>query len=259
MIEEVEAGWQVRKSEVIGETHLVTVTMTSVDPHQFTEELHNKLHNDLTSHSHRFSVSTNLFTFDHEPTDEDIEEAVTNNGFSPNLLPSPKPSAIKAITTGEVDILEYSATIHSTKYLELFNMIPISIEEPPTSMSLKGDWLYLYYIVADFTPPRQFFTEEFFIYSVRIHKDTGVVRRKGYRQGLGLSEEVTSTLEGFSSIENILGTGFYLDEDLVTIYYMKSSDEKDYVESFAVVDTPYYGTTWEDGNIIRTREYKRNE
>jgi len=40
---------------------------------------------------------------------------------------------------------------------------------------------------------------------------------------------------------------------------MKSSDEKDYVESFAVVDTPYYGTTWEDGNIIRTREYKRNE
>ena len=38
-----------------------------------------------------------------------------------------------------------------------------------------------------------------------------------------------------------------------------ASDEKDYVESFAVVDTPYYGTTWENGNIIRTREYKRNE
>ena len=35
MIEEVEAGWQVRKSEVIGETHLVTVTMTSIDPNQF--------------------------------------------------------------------------------------------------------------------------------------------------------------------------------------------------------------------------------
>ena len=145
MIEEVEAGWEVSKSEVIGETHLITVTMTSVDPNQFTEELHNKLHNDLTSHSHRFSVSTNLFTFDHEPTDEDIEEAVTNSGFSPDLSPSPKPSAIKAVTTGEVDILEYSATIHPTKYLELFNMIPISIEEPPTSMSLKGDWLYLYY------------------------------------------------------------------------------------------------------------------
>jgi hypothetical protein len=257
MIEEVKAGWQVSKSEVIGETHLVTITMTSVDPNQYTGELHEKLHDGLVAHTHRISISTNLFTFDHKPTDEDIEEAITNNGFSPDLQASPKPSAIKAITTGELDILEYSATIHPTKYLELFNMIPISIEEPPTSMSLKGDWFYLYYITVNYTPPKQFFNDEFLIYSVRIHKDTGVVRRKGYRKGLGLSAEVTSTLGGFSSIENILGTGFYLDEDLVTIYYMKSSDEKDYVESFAVVDTPYYGTTWENGKVIRTREYMR--
>tara|TARA_R110000822_G_scaffold140019_3_gene277749 strand:- start:895 stop:1671 length:777 start_codon:yes stop_codon:yes gene_type:complete len=258
MIEEVEAGWQVRKSEVIGDTHLVTVTMTSVDPNQYTEEIHNKLHENLTSHSHRFSVSTNLFTFDHEPTDEDIEEAVTNIGFSPDLTPS-KPSSIKTTTVGESDVLEYSANFHPAEFLELLNMVPISLDENPTSMSLKGDWLHLYYVNEKHTPPSQFFSNSFFLYSVRIHRTTGQIKRKGYNKGLTLGSDVTDTLAGFDSIENIVAEGIYLDEPLVAIYYMKSSDEKDYVESFAVVDTPYYGTTWENGNIIRTREYKRNE
>ena len=90
-----------------------------------------------------------------------------------------------------------------------------------------------------------------------IHKDTGEIRRKGYNKGMPLSSAVTSTLEGFNLISNILAVGVYLDEPRVTVYYMKSSDEEDYVVNVANVDIPYYGTTWENGIKIRTREYTR--
>jgi len=274
-----EAGWKIKDSKVIDNLHLVTVEMTSTDPYQYSEELHEEMHNELIAHTHRHTVSVDLFTFNHAPTTEDIEEAVVERGFDPKIpdvdrgvivMYGPnnlevdgdsnvtrKITAIKTITIGEDDVYEYNAKLHPKEFLELLDMVPIAISKNPTSMSLKGEWLHLYYVNATSTPPEQFFTESFFLYSVRIHKDTGEIRRKGYNKGMPLSSAVTSTLEGFNLISNILAVGVYLDEPRVTVYYMKSSDEEDYVVNVANVDIPYYGTTWENGIKIRTREYTR--
>jgi hypothetical protein len=279
MIEEPKTGWEVAKTEEIEGTYLVTVSMTSADPYQYTEALHEELHNELIPHTHRYSTSVDLLTFDHSPSTEDIEEAVIGLGFSMKLPevdngvivmygPSNleinndgevvrKTSAIKTITSGEEDVLEYNAKLHHVKFLELLSMVPVSLEKTPTSMSLKGDWLHLYYVSKEGLPPLQFFSDKFYLYSVRIHKDTGEIRRKGYNKGMALSNTITDALEGFNEINNIAATGVYLDEPRVTIYYMKSSDKKEYVENVAVVDIPYYGTTWENGKVIRTREYTR--
>jgi len=252
-----EAGWKIKDSKVIDNLHLVTVEMTSTTPCEYTEEYHIEMHNDLAPHAHHYMVSTDLFTFEEEPTTEDIEAAVIASGFTPTLPDRQRTTAIKTITVGEVDVFEYSARSQPVEFLELFNMIPIIINENPTAMSLKGDWLHLSYVGVSDTPPAQFFTESFFLYSVRIHKDTGEIRRKGYNKGMTLGDDVTSTLEGFNLISNILAVGIFLDEPRVTVYYMKSSDEKDYVANVANVDIPYYGTTWENGIKIRTREYTR--
>ena len=252
-----EAGWEIKDSRVIGDLHLVTVEMTSTTPCEYTEENHTEMHNDLATHAHHYMVSTDLFTFEEEPTTEDIEAAVIASGFTPILPDTRRTAAIKSITTGEDDVYEYDARLHPKEFLELLDMVPIAISKNPTSMSLKGEWLHLYYVNAASTPPSQFFTESFLFYSVRIHKDTGEIRRKGYNKGMTLGDDVTNTLEGFSLISNIVAVGVFLDEPRVTVYYMKSSDKKDYVESFTNVDIPYYGTTWENGIKIRTREYTR--
>ena len=253
---EIEGGWKVLNKEEVAGEYLVTVELVSVASCNYTEEVHEQLHEELIGHTHRTVISTTLLTFDHDPTTEDVGTAVDETGFCP-ILADVDIVVIKTITEGEEDVLEYNAKLQPTEFAALFDMLPISVEVIPTSMSLKGDWLHLYYASAKHEPPTQFFIDSFFLYSVRIHKNTGEIRRKGYNKGLTLASEVTSTLVGFEEIENILATGTYLDEPRVTIYHMKSSDEKDYVTNVATVEIPYYGTTFENGVVIRTREYTR--
>lgn len=273
-----EGGWKVLLATEQGGEHILTIKMTSIGPCKYSDELHDELHNELIAHEHRISSSTDSFEFDHYPTDSEINEAVLSTGFNPilddvergvivmygpgNLNVDPnngkvsrKLEAIRTITNGK-EVIEYNAILHPKEYMELFNMIPIDIKEAPSSMSLKEDWLHLYYVNATHTPPSQFFDEDFHVYSVRINKNTGEFKRKGYHIGMTLSPGVTKSLIGFKDMDNILATGVYLDEPLVTLYHMKSSDKSDYVDNPLVTDVPYYGTTFENGVIIRTREYR---
>jgi hypothetical protein len=79
------AGWEVANKEVNEGVYLLTVKMTSVDPCSYNEELHDQLHNELIAHTHRSEVSSGLFTFDHDPTTEEVEAAVVERGFNPVL------------------------------------------------------------------------------------------------------------------------------------------------------------------------------
>jgi|APSaa5957512622_1039677.scaffolds.fasta_scaffold17515_2 hypothetical protein len=260
---EMEGGWKVIKKEEVAGEYLVTVELTSVDLYQYTAEFHAELHKDLVEHTHHYTVSSDLFTFDHSPTESEIETAAIARGFNLTIDNNPsdlmldetnntirKRDAIRIITPGQEDVLDYNSRTHPAEFTELFNMIPITIDSIPASISLKGDWLYIYYTSL----PTQFFTEEFLLYSVRIHKDTGMVRRKGYVKEMILNKEVTDTLEGFDVITNIIGTGVFLDEPKVTIYYALEGAA---ANPLTPGDTPYYGVTWEEGVQIRTREYTR--
>ena len=275
-----QAGWNIVSTEINEGAYLLTIEMTSVDPCSYNEELHEQLHNELIAHTHRTETSSGLFTFDHNPTTAEVEQAVTERGFNPvlndidrgvivmyghgnldvdeNNSVTRKTNAIKTITEGEDDVLEYNFNLHNTEFMNLYSMLPISVDRMPTSMSLKGDWLHLYYVNAEHAPPEQFFADSFFLYSVRIHKDTGEIKRKGYDKGMTLDEETVDSLQGFDTLENIVATGTYLDEPRVTIYHMKSSDKEDYVNNVSTVEIPYYGTTFENGVIVRVREYLRN-
>jgi hypothetical protein len=68
-----------------------------------------------------------------------------------------------------------------------------------------------------------------------------------------------SNLEGTDDIENVIATGYFLDEPKTTIYYMRSSEPEDFVNNPAVVEIPYLGTTWQDGVKLHTREYMRDD
>ena len=262
-----EAGWKVKKSEVINGEHLVTVELISKDAFQYDELLHTELHSEKINHTHHYAVTTDLLTFDHEPTSSEIEEVVINRGFNPVLECNSselevdsnnntirKTDPIRIITEGEEDVFEYNSRVHPVEFAKIFNMLPISVESIPTSISLKGDWIYLYYVSEDSHPPTQFFTEDFLLYSVRVHKDTGEIKRKGYVKVVSLEESLTSTLEGFNNVDNIIGTGVFLDEPKVTIYHTKEGEEAD---PLTPTDTPYYGTTWENGKIVKERKYTK--
>lgn len=282
MIESKEAGWKVLKKEVIGELHLMTIEMTTIEPVEYNKNLHNELHDNLIEHSHRSSITTDFFVFDHEPTNEDIENALEEYGFSPffedvdrdvivmygagNLeldgqTLKRKNAPIITNTDGEDDVLEFNKQIHPNEFKKLYDMLPIAVDEMPSSMSLKGDWLYMYYVNAESRPPEQFeFEENFFIYSVRVHKDTGEIRRKGYNKVDSLPKEITSSLQDYENTicGPIVAVGIFLDEPRITVYYMKSFDLEDRVENVTTVEIPYYGTTWENETILRTRMYKRD-
>jgi hypothetical protein len=238
-------GWRVLFSSESAGTHILTVEMTSVASGQ---------------QDYR-SVSVDVFTFDHEPSQAEIQAAVTSHGFTPVIEAAPVSagSPIKIVTEGEPDVLEYGLERNPDEYRALYNQIPIPIAEMPTSMSLKGEWLYLYYAGRQGNPPTQFFDQPHFLYSVRIKRDTGEVRRKAYDLGLTLDANALAGLQGADQIQNIILTGAYLDEPMVTLYYMKSSAPEDYVSSPGTVRVPYLGTTWENGIKSRTREYMPSE
>jgi len=272
-------GWEVVFSNVIDDKHILTISMVSVDACHYDDELHHKLHEGMSSHSHRKIVKTEAFIFDHYPSDEEIEEELINNGFNPiiqecigyatfafsgnvaveNNTTLQMTAPIKTVTEGQEDVFEYSALLHPEEFDNLYGMLPITVEDRPTSMSIKGSWLYLYYVRDSHSRPTQFFDDDYFLYSVRVHKDTGQVVRKGYNKGLTLTEEEISTLQDAETFENIIATGYYLDEPRITLYHMRSSEPEDFVNNPAIVEIPYLGTTWENGSILHTREYMRDE
>lgn len=272
-------GWEVISKNQIDNTFILTVSTVSVDPCEYDNDLHTKLHEGMSSHSHRKIIKTELITFDHDPTDSEIESELISLGFNPviqscvygstfafsgnvelkNNNTVQKTTPIKTVTDGEDDVFEYSRILHPVNFQELYNMIPIDLDEIPTSMSKKGNWLFLYYVKEGSVRPEQFFNEDYFLYSVRIHKDTGQILRKGYNKGLTLTEDEMSNLEGTDNIENVIATGYFLDEPKTTIYYMRSSEPEDFVNNPAVVEIPYLGTTWQDGVKLHTREYMRDD
>lgn len=237
-------GWRVLFSSESAGSYILTVEMTSVESGRVGQT----------------AVWTDVFMFDHEPTQAEIQAAVDASGFSPVMTSQPKAPIsrdyIMSATEGEPDIIEYDAQKHPAEFQSLFARVPIQIAEVPTSMSLKGDWLYLYY-AGYFSIPEQFFSETYYLYSVRVHKDTGEVRRKGYNNGLTLSAEQLAKLQGFDQIGQVIATGVYLDEPMVTLYHMRRSDPEGLIANPWRVDMPYVGTTWESGIITRVREYSR--
>ena len=279
MLEDHYGGWDVVFSDVIGSDHILTISMVSVGACRYDATLRRKLQEGLSSHTHRKMVRTEAFIFDHPPSDKEIEEELLKSGFNPiiqecvehstfafngnvtveNNITVQMNAPIKTVTAGQEDVLEYSATLHPAEFNKLYEMLPITVDEKPTSMSIKGDWLYLYYVRASGSRPTQFFDDNYFLYSVRVHKNTGQVVRKGYNKGLTLNEEEMSTLQDSGTFENIIATGYYLDEPRTTLYYMRSSKPEDFVNNPAVVEIPYLGTTWENGSILHTREYMRDE
>jgi hypothetical protein len=270
-------GWVEESRYECGGTWFVNVRMVAVDPCEYDDETHENLHNGMATHCHRLDITRDCFDFDHEPTSDEVEAEVIATGFEPKKPKAGSPETfvytgnptttdqgialnadpVKTITDGEESVFEYSRVIHPTEYNELFSMLPITVDDKPTSMCLKGDWIYLYYARAGSPRPEQFFDRDFFLYSIRVHKDTGEVRRKGYNKGLTLTDEEFNSLEGASDLEGIIATGYYLDEPRYAIYYQCSSDPADYVADAAVVEKPYMGDTWENGVKVRTRKYTR--
>ena len=270
-------GWEVKSKSENDGTFFVNVRLVSVDPCEYDDETHDNLHRSMATHTHRKSIRHEWYEFDHDPSTEELQAAIDADGFDPKkpdftgLVTYPhtgnavvkdqvtmqNPDPIKSITEGEDDVYEYSAVLHPTEFNELFSMLPITVDDKPTSMCKKGDWLYLFYVRDGSERPAQFFDEDFFLYSVRVHKDTGETRRKGYNRGLTLTEEELNQLEGADELENIIATGYFLDEPYTTLYYMCSSEPEDYVADAAVVEVPYLGTTWENGVKFRTRKYTR--
>jgi hypothetical protein len=275
-------GWEVVNSCKIGDSYLITISMVSVDVCIYNDSLHHTLHEEMITHGHRKQVQTEAFFFEEGyPTNDEIEIVLEEYGFNPvissgntdlvtfaragniaitgNDVVTQIVAPIISVTEGQEDIVEYSATLHPNEFNNLYEMIPIEVTDKPTSMSLKGDWLHLYYAKENLPPPDQFFDRNFFLYSVRIHKDTSQVLRKGYNKGLDLTAEQLAELPGATEIDNIIAVGHYLDEPKTTIYYMRSSNPEDHVNDPAVVEIPYLGTTWLDGKIQHTREYMRDE
>jgi hypothetical protein len=272
-------GWEVTAHSEAGGTHILTLTTVSVDLHPTSTDFHDTLHNEMVTHGHRKQVKMECLTFDSYPTDEEIEIALTEIGFNPviqeptelvtfsrvgnirldNGVVSQDTAPIKTVTNGQPDVIEYSRTLHPTEYNNLYNMIPITLTEYPSSLCLKEDWIHLYYVRENSNPPDQFFDQDFFLYSVRVNRVTSEILRKGYNKGLDLSAEQLAALPGSEDLENIIAVGHYLDEPKITIYYMRSSEPEDFVSNPAVVEIPYFGTTWENGSILHTREYMRDE
>ena len=278
MCEQHCGGWEIIAADNINGNHILTISMVSVDNHSTDTEFHDTLHNEMITHGHRKQVRTECFTFNNYPSDDEIEEALASRGFNRTITDNTdlitfartgniikqgstvvqESAPIKAVTAGQEDTLEYSRILHPTEYNNLYSLIPIVLTEEPSSLCRKGDWLHLYYVRENSTPPSQFFTENFFLYSVRININTSEVLRKGYNKGLDLTPSQMSLLPGASDLENIIAVGHYLDEPKTTIYYMRSSRPEDYVDNPAVVEIPYMGTTWENNMLLHTREYMRD-
>lgn len=270
-------GWEEESRYKCGDTWFVNVRMVAVDPIEYSEEVHDKIHYNMATHQHRQELTRDCFDFEHEPTTQDVQEAVDATGFNPY-----RPSFISANTayalTGNItlqdgvvqitseplltkteglgDVLEYSAVENPVEFEELYAQVPIDVDERPTGIALKDDWIHLRYTRSGPVPPVQFFDKVYKLYSVRVHKDTGEVRRKGYDYGLTISDEAFSVLDGAPDRSAVLATGHWLDQDRVTLYHAYEGEEN-VVRDVAIVEVPYMGTTWENGVQVRTRRYTR--
>ncbi len=69
-----QAGWEIVNSELNEGVYLVTIRTTSCSPI-----------NSVSGKSHRTIRTSELFTFDHEPSDEEIEVQLQECGFNPEL------------------------------------------------------------------------------------------------------------------------------------------------------------------------------
>jgi hypothetical protein len=242
----VTAGWEIINTEVIDGTYLVTVKTTSCSPI-----------NSVSGESHRIIRTSELFTFDHEPSDEEIEVQLQERGFNPELEKAVSENKMIVETEGD-QVLGYDYINDENDYIAIMDLVPISIEENPFQVTIKGNWIYLYYISV----PDQFFDieQEHILYSVRIHKETGEVRRKGYNFNLTIDSSVTNSLEDFNEVNHIIGTGHFYDEDKVTIYHTAEARAAGVPNPLLNGSIPFYGITWENNSKLHTRYYhKGNE
>jgi len=248
----------------------LTVCLHAIERFDWSDKDHKRMHDLQIRHSHRSSHNIQPMLFDSDPSDQDIIEMAEEYGHSFEITESMQGQTrawesvydigpIVAETLGEEDAVHYSPLLHPREYLETLDLIKdvITLEEPhPSSVTKKGDWLNMYWTTLQ--KPTQFFEDDHFCYSVRVHITTGETKRKIYHMGnpLGLPE-FDKKLNGITP----LAVGIYLDESnpRYTVYYPKSIEAKDQVEDVAIVDTPYLGTTFEDGIEIRTREYKHKD
>lgn len=242
------AGWEITNKELNEGLYLLTIEMISLSPI-----------NSISGIRHRASKTSNLFTFDHDPSNNEIETTLEEYGFNPELEEVSGDRLINKIRidTDSEQQFGYDFQNNTEDYLNIMGLVPIAIDKNPGYVILKGDWIYLYYTREDTNYPKQFFSTKHILYSVRIHKDTGETKRKGYDFDLTISDTVKNSLEGFNDINHIIGTGHFYDEDRVTVYYLAEALGEDVANPLLNVLTPFYGITWEGNNKLYNRYYHR--
>ena len=253
--------YDITNIEEIEGNFIVSITLYSKEHFESNAEEQERLREHRIAHANYKTKTSTIMEFDHSPSDEDIIAKAEEYGHSfttnkhqlgQNIACESvyEEGPIVAVTAGEDDAVHWSSQLHPEKHLEMLDLVDINLEVEPSSVCRKGDWLHIYW--TNLTKPVQFFEDDFFAYSIRVHIDTGEIKRKGYHKGnpLGLPE-----FDEYIGNLPTVATGIYLDEDRVTIYYPKTNNKEDQVLNVAMVDRPYLGTTFEDGVAIRTREY----
>jgi hypothetical protein len=255
--------YDIAKIEELDGTFLISVVLYSKEVCDYDEDYHAALHENRIRHNHQSSKTSTMMQFDHSPSEEDILAKAEEYGHKFVIEPNPRVEnfafetiynlkPILAITETDEEHVHWSATLHRVDFLALLSQIPIQPELEPSIVCKKGEWFYMYWTKA--VRPTEFFEDDYFLYSVRVHETTKEIKRKGYYSGNPLNlpefEEVLGDLP-------TIATGVYLDEDdMITIYYPKSLSGEDHVDNVFVVDTPYLGSTFHHGELIKTTEYR---
>jgi len=255
--------YDITNTEELDGDFLVSVTLHAAEACEYDEDYHSALHENRIRHCHASSKTNTLMVFDHNPSEADIISKAEEYGHVFVIEPNPRAEnfafetiynlkPIRAITEGEEDVPHWSATLHRAEFLSLLAQIPVQPDLEPSIVCKKGEWFYMYWTKV--AKPEQYFEDDYFLYSVRVHETTHAIERKGYYSGNPLNlPEFQEVLGDLPTI----ATGVYLDEDdKITIYYPKSLSAEDQVENVFVVDTPYNGSTFQHGVLIRTREYR---
>jgi hypothetical protein len=243
-----QAGWEIVNSELNEGVYLVTIRTTSCSPI-----------NSVSGKSHRTIRTSELFTFDHEPSNEEIEVQLQECGFNPELEKVPSIINKIRVDTGDERHFSYDYINDEDDYVAVMDSVPIAIDNYPLYVMVKGDWIYLYYLVDNrgIHYPTQFFSTNHDLYSVRIHKETGEVRRKGYDFDLTVDSSITNSLEDFNEVNHIIGTGHFYDEGKITIYHTAEARGAGILNPLLNVSIPFYGITWEDNSKLHTRYYHK--
>jgi hypothetical protein len=268
-------GWEEVSRYECGGTWFVNVRLVSIDPYEYGASLHDQLHANLATHQHRIEKLSDCFDFDHEPTLEELQAAIDATGFNPHRTtigtiptvvrtgnPTLQGNVVRinsdpvvSNTPGFGDVYEYSASENSNEFEEVYALVPLEIDERPTAIAIKDEWIHLQYVRAG-SRPEQFFDTDHDLYSVRVNKTTGEVRRKVYDEDVDFTDEEYAQFDGAPDKDVIVGVGRWLDQPRVTLYYPEEIIEEGASNEF-LVEVPLIGATWEHGVKIRTRRYVR--